>query len=215
MNTIALNSVEEITTLHGEIVSAAISSLSKASRIGELLTQERERLKHGEWLPWIKANLPFTDRTARNYIRVYENRDRLKMESVSDLTGAYRLLTERTEIIDLNNLPDARLLAEDISEEGQRRHDALYEAVRAHCEEQILRLKDMTDLIEVVILVREAERLECYFKELVLCSRNAETRTRIELARMLDGTGLTVDKALKFTEADWHRWHQRISKAAA
>lgn len=84
--------VREIVTLHGEIMGAMRVGLDKAIRIGSLLTQERGRLKHGDWLPWVKANLTFTDRTARNYIRVYENRERLILESVSDLGSAYRLI---------------------------------------------------------------------------------------------------------------------------
>lgn len=202
--TIALNSVQEITTLHGEIVSAAISSLSKATRIGELLTQERERLKHGEWLPWLKTNLPFTDRTARNYIRVYGNRDRLKLESVSDLTGAYRLLTEHTEIIDLNNLPDAKELTEDISEEGQKRYEALCEATRTYFEEKKQRLKDTNDITEVLMLRNEAARLECYFKESVLCSRNAILKGVSELEKLLEGTGKTARQVLKQHGVSWN-----------
>ena len=40
-------------------------------------------------------NLPFTDRTARNYMRMYHERDRLKTETVSDLTGAYKLIEHK------------------------------------------------------------------------------------------------------------------------
>jgi hypothetical protein len=58
-----------------------------------LLVEVRESLPHGEWLPWLQANVPFTDRTARNYIRLHDQRDRLKLETVSDMTGAYRLLS--------------------------------------------------------------------------------------------------------------------------
>lgn len=93
MSKIAKNPVREIVALHAEIMDAMRVGLDKAIRIGELLTQEQAKLKHGQWLPWAKANLPFTDRTARNYIRVFENRERLKLESVSDLGSAYRLLS--------------------------------------------------------------------------------------------------------------------------
>ncbi len=88
----ANSALEEITRLHQEILSAARTSLEKAIRVGELLSTIKGNLKHGEWLPWLAANVPFTDRTARNYLRVFQNRDRLKSESVSDLADAYRLL---------------------------------------------------------------------------------------------------------------------------
>lgn len=72
-------------------------SLDKAIRIGQLLTEQKDTLKHGEFTPWLEANIPFTDRTARNYMRLYRERDRIKTESVSDLTGAYALLTDHRE----------------------------------------------------------------------------------------------------------------------
>ena len=84
--------VDEIKALHAEIAGHFRQSLEKAIRIGELLSEQKAALRHGEFTAWITRNLPFTDRTARSYMRVYENRDRLKTESVSDLTTAYRLL---------------------------------------------------------------------------------------------------------------------------
>lgn len=83
---------DEIRKLHDEINGFGRKALDNAIRIGELLTQEKAKLDHGEWLPWVQVNMPFTDRTARNYIRCFEKRDRLKSENVSDLAEAYRLL---------------------------------------------------------------------------------------------------------------------------
>jgi len=84
----------EILALHEEIVRAARTSLNQAIRIGELLTAKKAALAHGKWLPWLAANVPFNERTARNYVRVFQNREQLRSESISDLVDAYRLLTE-------------------------------------------------------------------------------------------------------------------------
>jgi hypothetical protein len=89
--------ISEIVTLHNEIAGHLNMSLSKAIRIGELLQGQKDSLKHGEFIPWLSKNIPFTDRTARNYMRLYQERDRLKTETVSDLTSAYKLLTEHKE----------------------------------------------------------------------------------------------------------------------
>jgi hypothetical protein len=94
MSTVTKTPIQEINELHRQIVDAAVTSFEKAIRIGELLTAQRENVAHGGWLPWLKSNVQFTDRTARNYMRVFENRDRLKLESVSDLPSAYRLLSD-------------------------------------------------------------------------------------------------------------------------
>lgn len=84
--------ISEIAALHNEISGLFKMTLDKAIRIGELLTEQKTSLQHGEFSPWIKANLPFTDRTVRRYMQVYENRKLLKTDTVSDLSEAYKLL---------------------------------------------------------------------------------------------------------------------------
>jgi DUF3102 family protein len=88
----------EINRLHTEIDEAARTTIDKAIRIGQLLSEQKRSLKHGQWLPWLEANVSFTDRTARNYLRVFEKREQLKLESVSDLTKAYRLLADKVTV---------------------------------------------------------------------------------------------------------------------
>jgi hypothetical protein len=84
--------VNEICELHNEICALLKTSLDKGIRIGQLLSEQKEGFNHGEWLPWIRANLPFTPRTAQSYMRLYSERDRLKSENVSHLADAYRML---------------------------------------------------------------------------------------------------------------------------
>lgn len=77
MNQIQQSTIQERVTLHNEIAGHLKMSLEKAIRIGKLLTEQKTSLKHGEWLSWIKANLPFSDRTARVYVRCFDNKDKL------------------------------------------------------------------------------------------------------------------------------------------
>jgi len=95
LNKAEVSRLQEITQLHNEIGGYLKMSLEKAIRIGELLVEQKNSLKHGGFISWVKDNLPFTDRTARNYMGLYRERDRLKTETVSDLgvTGGYRMLT--------------------------------------------------------------------------------------------------------------------------
>lgn len=83
----------EINRLHGEIEAAYHTSLERAIRIGELLAEQKEALGHGQFLPWVTEHLPFSERTARNYMRVFSHRAELKSAGVADLTTAYRLPT--------------------------------------------------------------------------------------------------------------------------
>lgn len=84
--------VGEINRLHEEICQAARRTIQNAIRIGELLTQRRAELKHGQWLPWLDENINFDQKTAWNYMRLYEERD--KLGNVPNLSDAYRRLAD-------------------------------------------------------------------------------------------------------------------------
>jgi hypothetical protein len=94
MEEIEKSRIEEIKRLHNEILGFVKLSLENAIRIGQLLTDQKEELGHGEFIRWIKDNLPFTDRAARRYMGLWRYRDTLKSENVSDLSSAYQLLVE-------------------------------------------------------------------------------------------------------------------------
>jgi signal recognition particle subunit SRP54 len=83
----ARQALDEIRQLHSDILQAARTTLDKAIRIGELLTTVKAQCKHGEWLPWVQANLPFSERTAQNYMRAAEWCEG-KSETVSHLPAS-------------------------------------------------------------------------------------------------------------------------------
>jgi hypothetical protein len=60
-----LKAAREINELHRMTVD-------KAARIGELLTQVKASLPHGQWLPWLKANVEFGHTQASMYMRAFE-----------------------------------------------------------------------------------------------------------------------------------------------
>jgi len=94
MNDLERNRVDEICSLHTEIAGYCRMALDKAIRIGELLAEQKASLPHGEFGRWIQEHLPFSDRTVRNYMKLHECRDRLKTETISDLSEAYGLLRQ-------------------------------------------------------------------------------------------------------------------------
>jgi hypothetical protein len=87
--TLEQSTVEEINRLHGDLQGLAVNALDRAIRIGELLCAKKRSLEHGKWLPWLKANIAFSERTAQNYMGVFQKRARLKSANVADLTAAY------------------------------------------------------------------------------------------------------------------------------
>ena len=93
MKQIEKNRRERIIELHSKIVSRFKRNLREGIEIGKLLTEQKKSLKHGKWIPWIKANMPFTDQTARNYMELYIRRGLFaKSKTVLDLSQAYRLI---------------------------------------------------------------------------------------------------------------------------
>lgn len=77
-----------INAAHEAAAAALKSSVTHAMQAGELLLEAKEKVDHGEWLPWLKANFPFSDRTARLYMQIYRRREDVeaKMATVADLT---------------------------------------------------------------------------------------------------------------------------------
>jgi hypothetical protein len=97
MNDIQATKVTRLRQLHGEIVGAVRLALDKAIEAGGILQKVKESLPHGEFTAWVEANAGFNIRTAQRYMKIHGNRDRLKNESVSLLTDAYKMLTAPKE----------------------------------------------------------------------------------------------------------------------
>lgn len=67
-------------------------SLKNAIRVGEILTEVKNNLPHGAYLPWLDKNMAFGRHQAANYMRVFAKRDLLNGEPVLHLKDAVRLL---------------------------------------------------------------------------------------------------------------------------
>lgn len=86
--------LSEIHTLHSENINVVRPTFDRAIRIGELLTQIKSELKHAEWLPCLEANVKFSQRTADSYMWIFNEREQLKLITISNLTNAYKQLAE-------------------------------------------------------------------------------------------------------------------------
>jgi hypothetical protein len=73
---------------HDSAKAAFTRGFEHALRAGELLLEAKAKVKHGEWLPWLKANCSISQRTAQLYMRVVRERPQLeaKNASLADLT---------------------------------------------------------------------------------------------------------------------------------
>lgn len=77
---------EGIRAEHQLCVQSMRKGLEHALKVGELLIQAKELLKHGRWTNWVKQNCDFSPRMARNYTRVARGLPYLKTESISVMT---------------------------------------------------------------------------------------------------------------------------------
>lgn len=83
VTTTAAAEIERHHRLAGEHANAAIEHAVEA---GRLLLQVKTQLMHGEWLPWLQANVEVSPRQAQRYIAAFEQRTKpVKCDIVSHL----------------------------------------------------------------------------------------------------------------------------------
>jgi hypothetical protein len=78
----------EINRLHGVIEQKLRSSVEDAIRVGQILTQVKDRLPHGDFLPWLQATCDFSSDTSERYRKLYAHHS--KIRSVRNLQEAYQ-----------------------------------------------------------------------------------------------------------------------------
>jgi hypothetical protein len=166
-----------IIDLHNGIVSALRRSVEDAIEIGQLLEQKKEELPHGEFLPWIEKELPFSERSARNYMQLF--RYRYKTATLADLTEAYRvaqLEDQRVKEKD-NKAPEPK--PEPVRPKGPTINDEEYEHRKeeAFAEKEPPRpIDEIFEDVQKVIVRQENEEV---FREFDLAALIDELRRRI------------------------------------
>ena len=124
-----------IETITDEILDAKRTGGEAILTIGRCLIEAKDMLPHGEWLPWLNERVEFSERTARNFMRLA--REWTNRQTLADL-GAAKALTllalpaeEREQFVEDHNIIDmsARQLKEAIRERDEARKAA--EAAKA------------------------------------------------------------------------------------
>jgi hypothetical protein len=64
------NLATRINETHALAIQHAGQALIFAIRCGELLLKAKASIPHGQWLPWLRANVEFSERSAQGYMRV-------------------------------------------------------------------------------------------------------------------------------------------------
>lgn len=110
-------------------------SLLCGIEIGQRLTQAKEMLQHGEWLPWLERETEFSDRSAQRYMKLFE-------EYGSKQQGLFGPETNATTLSDLPISKAFALLSvpeserESFAEEVDAEHISVKELEKAIKEKQ-------------------------------------------------------------------------------
>src|SRR5262245_5139507 len=74
---------------HTAVADSLNESVKHAIAAGELLLEAKEKVKHGQWLPWLRDNCSLSKPTAQLYMRVAKNRAKAEAQmrnGVADLS---------------------------------------------------------------------------------------------------------------------------------
>lgn len=105
-------SKDSIVKLHNEVMLSVKTTMDKVMQIGNLLLDIKEEIPYGEFCSYVDKNLPFSMRTAQNYMRVYLNKDKIK--EIKDVSSAYAMIENKSLKKEKAEKPEAEIeTAED------------------------------------------------------------------------------------------------------
>ena len=96
-NEMVLSISDKINIIHSEMTSHMTMAVKKAIEVGRLLTEQKEKLSHGEWIPWVDRNLTFGYSQATRYMKIFRERGNPNIELAQHLTQAIALIADPKE----------------------------------------------------------------------------------------------------------------------
>ena len=183
--------IEAITT---DLLDAKRRGGEAILTIGRCLIEAKDMLPHGEWLPWLNEKAEFSERTARNFMRLA--REWTNRQALADL-GASKALTllalpadEREQFMADNNVVDmtTRQLEEAIRDRDEARKAAEAAQAEARTAEEA-RAKMEQDMAVVNASLESARAADAAAQDRV---RELEDELRVLRDRPVDVAVETV-----------------------
>jgi hypothetical protein len=78
-----------INAAHARVGASMTEGMRSATEAGKLLLEAKSTAPHGQWLPWLKANCKFSERTAQAYMQVARrmaSADEAEAQRVADMS---------------------------------------------------------------------------------------------------------------------------------
>jgi hypothetical protein len=91
--------VKEVNALHDEISKLSITSANRAIEIGKVIFQLRGRIPRPQWRKWVEANLTFSYRSAKRYLRIFCNRSTILRADIKTVEQAERFLIKASKAV--------------------------------------------------------------------------------------------------------------------
>ncbi len=83
---------ETINAMHKKFAESFMTGLQCAVEAGSMLTNVKRTLKHGDFVPWCKVNLAFKQRTAQNYMKLFDHKDQVLLANATSISEALSLI---------------------------------------------------------------------------------------------------------------------------
>jgi hypothetical protein len=93
---------DRVNRLHDELRLTFETAIRKAWEIGQALQEAKQRLGHGDWLPWVQNNCPFSHDKATKYMKIFQEN--------SDLEGLLEKVPEDAKLRTVRNLTVHQIL---------------------------------------------------------------------------------------------------------
>jgi hypothetical protein len=84
-----------INEAHTRAMEHAGKAIQHGIACGEMLLEAKAKVPRGQWLPWLRNNITFGERSAQGYMRLAQNVPRLNVEDLSLRDALKRLATPR------------------------------------------------------------------------------------------------------------------------
>jgi hypothetical protein len=177
---------------HGQVEESLRSGLGHARAAGELLLEAKGKVAHGRWLPWLSANVTFSNRTAQAYMRVAKGWDRLtaKAQGLAHLgfEDALDLLAESASVPESGraSAEDEAPAAARVVQAGSIPEDPGPAATAAHASDSAARQDarfdpfDESDKVYQRVRVRREQWPEYARHHFILLFQSCAQRMRID-----------------------------------
>lgn len=172
------DAVRDIGTITTEILRLKQDAGNAILSIGQRLIEAKAMLPHGEWLPWLTEQVEFSERTARNFMRLA--REWTNRQALADL-GAAKALTllalppeERERFMEENHVVDGEektvidMTTRELEKAVKERDEALHAAEEARAAAETAdqsRAKMEADMTALKKLHQAAQAAEAQARE--------------------------------------------------